>query len=428
MSKEIVKYHNDMASVYFPDFSPTDHNVFMAICYLSKEKGTEEQLVYFDELKKLAGFNSKDDKRFLKYMEQLATKLHGAYYMQKKEDGGFKSFGLFTKFETVGLKTKRPGMLLGVNSDFAYILNSEANLPRGILPLFSAGYTSFELEQHNNLSSVYSKITFRLLKKFKRTGWWHVSIEEFRQLLVIPESYAMKDINRRVLKPIMEELPEYFENLRYELYKGGETGRSVVSIKFSFEPQLDRAIWTDRDIEELGEEYRCRFCGKPLYRINSEDGIIFYGHKEGWKADAPCRRTFGSLEEILGKNGGLPENPQPAEEAHSNDKAEKTDENKKDGLSRTKTKFKCRYCGQYLYIFKNDKGEQFYGHIDGYKKDAVCRKTFSTIAEIKGYSETPTREDYAAADYELIEDNEENREKIKNMTDNLFGTFETIKN
>ncbi|EEX73104.1 replication initiation protein [Leptotrichia hofstadii] len=46
------------------------------------------------------------------------------------------------------------------------------------------------------------------MKQFRKTGFWRCSIEEFRNLLDIPEKYRIIDIDKFVLKPIQKELGE----------------------------------------------------------------------------------------------------------------------------------------------------------------------------------------------------------------------------
>ena len=59
------------------------------------------------------------------------------------------------------------------------------------------------------------------------------------------------------------------------------------------------------------------------------------------------------------------------------------------------------------------------------REDAECSATYGSVAEIKGLSETPTRETYA--EYDLIEKgSEEAMSSIAEITKGLVGTFETI--
>lgn len=274
-----------------------------------------------------------------------------------------------------------------------------------MLPLLGAGYTEFELRQHNAVSSTYSKIAFRQLKRFKKTGWWRVSLEEFYRLLDIPKSYRLSDLRRRVLTPIKEELSEFFEDLSIEEIKGeGPKGwKTTVALHFSFKPQLEKGVWFEDDAKaELKPEYNCPFCGGTLYAILKTGGELFYGHKDGWKNSAKCKRTFSSLDEILGKNGDVPI---------------VADGNK---IRAERAGFNCRECGKPLYKLYNTSGEMFYGHIDGWKADAECHKTYGSIAEIKGYSETPTREDHI-----VLYDKDELGTKTDYTSG--VGVYETIK-
>lgn len=374
---EIVKYHNDMATVSFPGFTAMQHNIIAALCYECKDKGTKKHPIKISYLKKLAGYESKDDGRFIGYLDDLSDRLFNLEYRENKDDGGFKKFVLFTYFETENLKTKDAVLWVGVSEDFEYILNNN----NGKFPLLASGYTTFELQQHNSLRSTYSKQCFKHLKRFKRTGWWKVSIGEFRRLLDIPENYRMSEINKRVLKPIMDELPAYFKNLKIETEKERGSKRQIAYLKFTFEPQLEKGIWTEREIRET--EYYCRYCKQPLYAIFKDEGDMFYGHKDGYKPDALCKRTYSSIDEILGFY------EPPSASSGSSGYLERSG-------------FSCSECGRPLYILYNKKGEMFYGHPDGGRPDARCKKTYSSVAEIKGWSETPTRSSPNA--YDLVEE------------------------
>ena len=41
-----------------------------------------------------------------------------------------------------------------------------------------------------------------------------VSLEDFKSLLSVPKSYSPSDIDKRVLKPVMKELPSIFKGLK----------------------------------------------------------------------------------------------------------------------------------------------------------------------------------------------------------------------
>ena len=114
---------------------------------------------------------------------------------------------------------------MSVNEDFFFLLNQ-----------LTSNFTRFELKEFVTLKSSYTKEFYRRIKQFRKTGFWKCSIEEFRNLLDIPQKYRIIDIDKYVLKPIMKELGEEY-NLKIEKKYGftGGRGRSrVVGFEFRF--------------------------------------------------------------------------------------------------------------------------------------------------------------------------------------------------
>lgn len=411
-SSKIVKYHNDMATVALKGFSPTDLNIFSASLYAAKGQYTKEHVIFIDDLMELAGYSAKDKKRFISYLDKLTDKMLDLKYKKRDAGGGFDKFALYSRFKTiVDEETGKEALLQKISSEFAYVLNADPEyLPNGVKGLLSGGYTRYELDQHNALVSTYSKNAFRQLKRFERTGWWQTDLDEFKRLLDIPDSYRLSDLRRRVLGPIRDELPKYFKNLEVTEISGrGPEGRkTTVQLRFTFDKNLEGGVWYEDETKGLLEDgYRCPVCGGPLYAIIRRDGEVFYGHKEGWKTTAPCNQTFGSLDEIIRMSESLDADGRGKEDERNLPKIKRAG-------------FTCRECGRPLYIMHNEKGEQFYGHADGWKSDAICRKTYGSIAELKGYSETPGRQEH----YDLY-----NKDDVGgSIPDGAAGVYETIAN
>ena len=84
------------------------------------------------------------------------------------------------------------------------------------------------------------------------------------------------------------------------------------------------------------EEYNCPYCNQPLQEIVKYDGEVFYGHEGGWKADAPCKHTFGSLEEITGRKGAS-EAPKKPDRKKKADSSEPKTEKKKMAATDSRT-------------------------------------------------------------------------------------------
>ena len=94
------------------------------------------------------------------------------------------------------------------------------------------------IEKEELLKIKINSYNLEWMKQFKKTGWWRVSVEDFRILLDIPKSYVTSDINKRVLAPIEKELPQYFKGLKIHKIKSKQRGNKVIAYEFTFQKQV----------------------------------------------------------------------------------------------------------------------------------------------------------------------------------------------
>ena len=288
--KVMIKYHNDMNVVAFKKFNQRELNIFFSICAFMKDKGDSTITFSYDEIKQMANLNVPTNQVFEELLESTYDKLLQLKIGYVNKDI-VEKFILFT-----GYKINKNDKLVDItiNAQYQYILNE-----------LSKNFTVFELQEFNALVSSYSKNMFRLLKQYKSTGFYKVSIEEFRRLLDIPESYNMSKISVKVIDPIEKELSNYFEEFRVEKLK---VGRFIKFLQFSFKPQhyKDNQVMTI-DIkaenshvlaveEKRKEEVRCPKCGKPLVLLYNKNGDTFWGHAD--YLVNTCKETYSTKEEI----------------------------------------------------------------------------------------------------------------------------------
>ncbi|OTN83649.1 hypothetical protein A5819_003818, partial [Enterococcus sp. 7E2_DIV0204] len=141
---------------------------------------------------------------------------------------------LFKKFE---VDFESQNVTISISDEFEYILNQ-----------LNANFTSFELEEFTKIRSTYAKTTYRILKQWRTQGIKEFRKEEFHELLDIPKSYAQSDINKRVLKPIQEELTNYFKGLKVNLKKAKTRGNPITGYCFTWQAEKT-GEW--KDFEEL---------------------------------------------------------------------------------------------------------------------------------------------------------------------------------
>ncbi|SKA06982.1 Initiator Replication protein [Cetobacterium ceti] len=229
MNNEVVKYHNDINKISFGNFKEKELDLFFSICFKLKEQGTDQIMLNFSELKDLIGEN-KNPKRLKTYIDNLNKKLAMINHQIEIEKNVFERFVLFTNIRT---DFNKKILIVKVNEQFSYTLNN-----------LIATYTKFDLMEFVSLKSSYSKNTFKLLKQWESKRNRTFKIEEFKELLGIPESYKMSVIDSRVIKPIITELPQYFKNLKLEKIK---TGRKISHLKFTWEKDIKKI----KDVQKI---------------------------------------------------------------------------------------------------------------------------------------------------------------------------------
>lgn len=237
----IVKYNNDMNSVSFGKFKEKELDLFFSICFKVKELGLKEVELSFSELRELSNYSNRNLDRFIRDLSSTYDKMLGLNIQIKYSEIDFEKFNLFDSYKVSGTERK---ISIQVSKKFEYLLNN-----------LIGNYTKFDLIDFVSLKSSYSKNVFKLLKQWESLKQAEYDIENFKDLLGVPVTYTTAKFNERVLKPIIEELPQYFPNLKLEKIK---TGKKVTSLKFTWSGKVEKieSIPNDDaiDIIEISEK------------------------------------------------------------------------------------------------------------------------------------------------------------------------------
>jgi replication protein rep len=284
----MIKYHNDMNLIAFNDFSQRELNIFFSLCLLMKDKGTGEITLSYNDIKKIIPDRFESNKKFEEILESVYDKLL-RLRLETRDKNKIEKFILFTSYK---IHVNEKIVTINTNSDYSYILNN-----------LSKNFTLFELQEFNELSSTYSKHMFRLLKQYKHTGYYKVSVDEFKRLLNVPESYTMRKITDKILSIVLKELSDNFIDLKVNKIKDG---RVIKFLEFSFKPQhykcndeidtIDVEATQSNLIEEKKNQIICPKCGQELFKRTGKDGSIFWGHKNYLTSE--CKATYSTIEEI----------------------------------------------------------------------------------------------------------------------------------
>ena len=234
MANEVVK-DNKMNLLAFKGVTKLEYDLFFSVIARLKDKGTQEITLSYAELTDKINWNLTNEEIRLALING-AEKIVKTAVRWDTEDGT-TIFSLFEKFYIPN--SKEPYLKAKINKTFLDILNNFKN----------GNFTMLELAEFSSLSSKYTQTLYRLLKQFRFTGFRSIKWAEFIEIMDIPTSYRMFDIERQILKPAIAELTQeadifnqnnpIFKKLTYKKIRGTGRGRPVERIEFYFMPETD---------------------------------------------------------------------------------------------------------------------------------------------------------------------------------------------
>lgn len=220
---EVVKYHNDLNTVVMRNWKPVEMNIFFGIVAKLRDKETRKVVFSTDELREITdSAGNKNLKRWNKAMIDVSQKVSQLNYYYEDEER-YVLMMLFSMFE---VNKKEQTLTVQVSEHFDYILNQ-----------LNASFTSYELREFTKLRSSYSKSMYRLLKQWRTVGKKRFSVDEFSILLDIPKSYSKGMIDRQIINPIIDELSDFFDNLKVKKIKENTRGNPITHYEFTWTPE-----------------------------------------------------------------------------------------------------------------------------------------------------------------------------------------------
>lgn len=246
VKNDIVKYDNILNKLSLNNLEEKELELFFALCLVLKEKGTDEVFINIAEFKDKFNFG-RSKIRFEKYLEVVLNKFLETKVIIKTHNS-FELGNFFRKFKLL------PDNILyvQVDNDYQFILNNLVKM-----------YTQFSFKEYQSLKSKYAK---RLMPKLSQ--WNSVKKVEFEkenlfEVLGTSENYK-KDIsnfNKRVLKPLTDELKTVFYNLKVKPVKN--VNKTIKSYIFTWSNRI-------KEVEEVKKEVKTIEISKKLKTLIDE--------------------------------------------------------------------------------------------------------------------------------------------------------------
>lgn len=261
VKQELVIYKNEFNTIPLRNFTSTEMDLLFTIMSQMRDKGTSEISFTFSDLKYLSNYNKETATRsFVNDLEQTYDKLI-QLNIKIGTTGEFTKFVFFTEYS---ISESKKTISIAVNQKFTHLINE-----------LTGNFTKIELKEITQLKSSYSKSCYRLLKQFRKTGYYKINLKSFRYLLGVPESYDISNFTKRVLNPIEKELPKYFKNLRINKVKSNRDKRKVESLEFRFTPETDinkkgYRTFRDKNTGEYKEKHIYDFTDDDIKKVFPE--------------------------------------------------------------------------------------------------------------------------------------------------------------
>ena len=224
---EVVKYNNYMNKLYFKKFKAVEYDILMALCAKLRDQDTNTIVFSFTDLKNIIHDTKHTNNNFIECLKSMNRKLMDII-CEIEIDGKIVMFVLFPLFEIDPIKQE---LTVCVNERFKFILNE-----------LIKNFTRFDLSEFLGLKSKYSKTLYRLLKQYRTTGRYDVKIDDFRKKIDCPASYSNKYIMDLVIKPVLKELQNYFNDLQCTTQYAHKRGRPVIGYLFTFTPENRKSV------------------------------------------------------------------------------------------------------------------------------------------------------------------------------------------
>lgn len=300
---DLVKYDNQMNTFGLRGLNVIEKNLFFGC--ISKVIGNGTELMQFSrhEIAEISGYDLRNNssKQFKKDMENMAKKLLqlNVSWNDPETDDDTVIFSLFHYFRV------NPNFVkIQISEHFESWFNNFIGMDKG--------YTQFDLKNIISLSSGYSKELYRFLMqwktyghsesqlKYKRKypGLWNVHINQFRELLCIPESYRMGDIKRQILNPAKDEFIEKDENgypmFDYFEIKEHKEGNKITYLDFIFKVNERGNSFEDNiDLDSLSIEEQLQYYkNKNKQLIEKHESEKLENKKRGLKRSEQTTKAF----------------------------------------------------------------------------------------------------------------------------------------
>lgn len=238
--KRVIKYGHKFNDLSVSHLNSIEIDFFIALMTQVQNERDNLVRVYLGELKEVLNFSDKrgdlKGNRASILLENLSDKFNKINFIEREDND--LSFSKITKpiFSVLKIYVDKKN----VNNSFFEFKLSQDNL--NLVNNLSSKYVLIDLIEFSKIRNKNSKILYKILKQFKKTGKVILSIEKVKMLFGV-NNMATKEITRNCIKKPIQDLKFYFDDLSFEKYI---QNRKINKYVITFKPEVKKAMYKKR--------------------------------------------------------------------------------------------------------------------------------------------------------------------------------------
>lgn len=224
-SKKTLGYDNEFYLFNYAHLSSTQHDLLIVLLSQIQSQNTPVIVLSFAEIRTLTKTAYRTNRDLYTVIIEMSQKIFQGVVVSSSylEENVHREVHLFSEFIA---DLKKQQLRVVFNQDYLYLFN---DLGEDKKP-----YTLIAIDEFLALEGKYSKLMYRLLKRWRTIGVCTMNSSQLRQWFGIPSSYNDSKILQRILSPSLKELEPLFVGLNMDFVKDGT---QIVRYVFKFQKQ-----------------------------------------------------------------------------------------------------------------------------------------------------------------------------------------------
>lgn len=232
-NRDLTIFGNGLNNMESMHLTPKELDFLMSAIHIITDRGVEEIEIPLNIFKSMSIVKGMSNRQFCDAIDDVDSKISQLKF-KNTVTGEYERLTIFDHFKS---SYANYCVTLRVSPNATYLFNS-----------LERNFTKLSLKTHNALSRKCSKILYRNLSQYRTTGYWEITLDDFKKIFGISDKFPQKMIREKYITPAINELKNIVEikcTTKKDNTPSHKTEKYIFAFKF-----LDNA-----DKTEIGVNY-----------------------------------------------------------------------------------------------------------------------------------------------------------------------------